>query len=77
MENKPKFQVGDIVEILQISDFQSRVYLKGIDIKQFIGKRYVVSFIGKMIELEGFPPCQNCTSYEPTPFFTNQLKLAS
>ena len=76
MTETEDFKIGDVVEILNIHDFQKRMYLgPQSDIKSFVGQRYKISFVGKMIELEGFPDCYNCSSIVPTPFFRSQLLL--
>ncbi len=77
MKEAQEFQVGDIVEVLAIVALQRDLYLpKDADWRQFIGKQYRVSFVGKMVELEGFPPCRSCSSV-PTPFYASQLRLMS
>jgi len=73
-----EFQVGDIVEIVSILPLQLDIYLPpNTDPSRFIGRHYRVSFVGKMVELEDFPPCYNMTSFEPTPFHPVQLRLVT
>ena len=49
MKEAQEFQVGDIVEVLAIVALQRDLYLpKDADWRQFIGKQYRVSFVGKM-----------------------------